>query len=870
MRNPRLLMADEQFYAPVQPEPDAAGRLNPAHVPAGWSAHDHSVWRQWSRDGWRGADEGWKIHVSATPPRLAQVLDLVARACFDEGVSFKHLATPYCFLLLHEKHASRVQAGKFCAAYPSDAVTARRLMERLAAALTGEPGAYVLTDRRFADSRVVHYRYGAFTRRERLLLDGTRQPLVRDAQGNDIPDERRPSFVLPSGIADPFAGPAAEPTRRGGPITLNDRYEVQEVIRHSNGGGTYRALDRRTGATVFVKEARAHNGFGADGTDARERLRQEHRTLLAIHAKDPGLCPEPIDHFTHWEHDFLVTEFVEGLPLLKWTSTHHVLSLLDADSDRRAAYLDQVDVLVGRLRDALDRLHALGLRFGDLSHGNVILPQGGGIRLIDFETATPLTEPPVQMATLGYVLPKELRDAGVDGDEFGLAALAMLLLFPLAQPLQADPAARLELHRRDLDHHHPVPGPLWEQAARFYRMLEREQRDGTGDDEGPAASPYTLPGAAELDREPLACLTALGDGIAAGIVAMARPDGADWLYPPGPDGYAANTHCMAHGTAGVLHALHQWGAEIPEGHLRRFRDDALATARLVPPGLQAGTAGMAWVLAELGHAEEAAQLLRTAECHPLVGESTLLGNGVAGVGMAHLQLYRTAGDPLHLDEAVRIANTLLAEDLGRVRAEAGTPGLDQGLAGVALFLHTLAQETEDGRHRAAALRLMHAELDKAEDHGIDGLRFTDAGGRRVITYLSIGSAGVATVLSRLAADTGDERCVAELPRVLLPCRATSSVEPGLYTGLGSWVVALAEHADHAGGPSERAVAIRVATSLAKYTVRFPGGLRVLGSFEPRFHCDLATGGAGVLFALARVLHGPRAALFTPTAAAAAV
>lgn len=299
MQNLWLLMADEQFYAPLRPAPDAPGRLAPADVPDGWSARDNGVWRHWSRAGLAVAAQGWKVHVSAVPDRLGPVLDRVARACFDAGVPFKHLATRDAYLLVHQKHSPRVQAGKFCAAYPGDAGTARRLMERLSRDLAGEVGVYVLTDRRFGDSKVVHYRYGAFTRRERLLLDGTRQPMVRDSDGNDVPDERRPSFVLPPGVHDPFAPPPAVPAarggRRGGPVVLADRFEVREVIRHSNGGGAYRALDRSTGDTVFVKEARAHNGYGADWADARERLRQEHRTLTRVHAADPGLCPRPVD-----------------------------------------------------------------------------------------------------------------------------------------------------------------------------------------------------------------------------------------------------------------------------------------------------------------------------------------------------------------------------------------------------------------------------------------------------------------------------------------------------------------------------------------------------------------------------------------------
>lgn len=190
---------------------------------------------------------------------------------------------------------------------------------------------------------------------------------------------------------------------------------------------------------------------------------------------------------------------------------------------------------------------------------------------------------------------------------------------------------------------------------------------------------------------------------------------------------------------------------------------------------------------------------------------------------------------------------------------AGTPGLEAGISGAAVFLHALWRVTAEDAYLPPAVRLMHAELDRAKDAGARGLRFHDGGGgTRVITYLAIGGAGVATALTKIAQASGDEHLVRALPRVLRACQATSSVEPGLYTGVASWAFAFAEHADHcdpADRTASRDTAIRIATSLTKYVVRTPAGLRVLGAFEPRYHADLATGSAGVLLALGRVLRG---------------
>ena len=865
MRNPWLLMADGEYYRPLRSGPEDPGALAPSRPADGWISRRDGLWCSWSPADAAAsiAAQGWKVHVSATPERLGAVLDVVARACFEAGIVFKHLGTRDFFLLLHQKHAERVQAGKFCAMYPPDVEAARALMTRLEAELADERGTYILTDRRFGSSAVVHYRYGSFVGHERLRADGTVERLVRDGDGVEVPDVRRPSFVLPPGIIDPFvppkpavptkpAGPAGPATRTasasgGGPapaVLLGGRFAIEAAIRHSNGGGAYQGRDTETGAAVFVKEARAYNGYTSESHDSRERLRREYRTLTEIHAREPGLCPEPLGYFTRWEHEFLVTEFVEGVGLLTWYAAHQPLAEWDTGADRRRAYYDDVEALLASLDDALARLHAIGLRFGDVSHGNVIVQPGNRIRLIDFETAAALDEPPTGLGTAGYLPPPKLREAGVDADDYGAAALAMLLLFPLAHPLQLDPAGRLALHRRDLDRNLPVPEGLWKRATRYYAA------EGPAPDE--SEHPWPLPTVHELDDDPENALRMLGEGLVAGILAMARPERPGWLFPVAPEGYTTNTVCFAHGAAGVLHGLKRWGVAIPPEFVRRFRGDALAAAARLAPGFQAGLAGIGVVLAESGLPTEASDLLRAAERHPLVDRSVLLGHGAAGIGLANLRVHASTGDPERLEAAARIAERLLARGLEPIFQQAGTAGLEQGLSGVALFLAELGHATGAARYAAAALRLIHAELDRGQEHE-GAIRFLDAGDRRTITYLSIGSAGVATALGRIAALTGDERCRRTQPRVLSLCRATSSMEPGLYTGHAGWAYALAEHAHHTRDATAREFAVRVAGSLTKYAVRFPGGLRTLAPFEHRFHCDLATGDAGVLLALAHVL-----------------
>ncbi|WP_051795233.1 class III lanthionine synthetase LanKC [Streptomyces sp. NRRL S-87] len=835
---------------------DPGPSFAPSEVPPGVRGAAQGIWTVWGGPGTGFAEQGWKIHVSARLDRAQHVLDTVAGICFAEGVPFKHLSARLFFLFLHHKHAARVQAGKFCAVYPPDAATARRLLERLRDALDGEEGPYVLTDRRFRDSRTVHYRYGSFGDHSRLRADGTREPLVRDGAGRAVVDQRLPAFQLPAGITDPFVEEQEQP--HAGPIQIRD-YEVTRAVRLSNAGGTYQALDRRTGRTVFLKEARAHNGLVFDGTDAQQRLRHEYDVLREVHAAAPGVGPEPLDHFTEWEHDFLVTEFVAGQPLVGWLSRSSPLARADRTAESVAAYYGACQHLLAGLDAALARLHAAGYRFGDLSLGNVLVTPSGGVRLVDFEAASALSAAPSGMGTPGFTPPPGLLRADTDPllqDRYGVAAVALSFLAPFHEIAEHAPA-NLALLRRDLADVAP-PQDLWQRATAFHLMRGRAQEqvpDRAQDGDGAER----LPSPAELDADPRGCLTRLADEVAAGLLETADADRPDWAFPPSPEAFRTNNVCLAYGTAGVVHALHRAGAPVPEEIRERLRRDALALRDALPPGLLVGSAGVARVLAGLGRLDEAVDLLRDADGHPLTASCGTLAGGRAGVGLGWLALHRLTGEGSHLERAAAAGEGLLrTPDLPATLGEHDARGLLHGRSGVALFLHRLARATGEDRYLEAGRLLLHQELERTFALDDGALSVSDnAQLTRAMPYLATGAAGVAAVLTRYVATAPDERCAAALPRLVAGIRVSCATkEAGLYRGLAGLSWFLTGHAELTGTDAARRDAVRAATGLLKYAVPYRRGVRFLGAGSQRFTADLSSGGAGVLLALHRVLAGP--------------
>lgn len=841
-----FLVADPDHYEPWDTA-DPGPRYHAAPMPAGWTRRDSGAWTHWGPPDLVLPGQGWKVHVSSSLADAQAVLAVVSAACAEHGVPFKHLAGRDTFLLAHAKHANRVQSGKFCTLYPPTERDALRMLRRLAEDLSGIGGPFVLSDRRFGASACVSYRYGAFRGRVRVDADGNRVPTMLGPDGREIDDERRPAFHLPPGVVDPFR--RAAPDAATGPVTLNG-YTFETVVRHGNAGGAYR-FRAADGGPVFVKEARAHNGYTADGADAKTRLTAEYLLLRALHGREPGLCPRPVELFHHWEHSYLVTEWVPGMPLYRWMVTNNPALRIGPDAAELAEYHRRALALLDRLDAQLNRLHELGHVFVDLSPTNVLVDEDDRVRLVDFEAVQPLDDVRRIMGTPGYLHPDPRSAAERDPrelDRFGLAALALLLVFPLHEVAERHAPALDHLHA-DLTELAPVAPRLWRWATRCHDRAEDSR----------------LPTPRTVRADTVAALRRLADRTADTLEAMARPDHPVRVYPTNPLGHETDTRAVAAGTAGVLYALHRAGRACDPVVVRRLRDDALAAAETSPPGLLYGSAGIACVLAELGERDAAESLLASAAAHPLNGTSATLGGGAAGTALGLLVHHGRTGEQRWLDLAQRLLDGVPVDDgLASRLSPANRSGLAGGRTGVALALHALYRRTGDSRPFARGMRLLGDELAYAEPLPVGGLGFkTSRTDRRVYPYLFAGSAGYAAVLSRYLADRPDaefgvpteigDGAADVLERCLRACSVRFTVFPGLFPGLAGLAVALAGAGRRLGRPELIDAALAGARGLFRYAIPREDGVGWLGEPGQRLSADLWSGSAGILLALRHVI-----------------
>ncbi|MGB8331088.1 MAG: serine/threonine-protein kinase [Polyangiales bacterium] len=204
-----------------------------------------------------------------------------------------------------------------------------------------------------------------------------------------------------------------DPASIGVGTTLAGRYELVSEVARGAMGDVFEACDRLEGSRVAVKVLRGE--YLADEA-MRRRFRREGAVLKAldhpaiVRLLELGIADDGLV--------FLVTEYVEGETLAERLS-------------RGPLGIAEADGLVDALCDALGAVHRHGVLHGDLKPGNVVWPEGGSPRLVDFGASKVLgldrlTATGEVSGTPAYMAPEVLTGrAEVDQriDVYGLGVL---------------------------------------------------------------------------------------------------------------------------------------------------------------------------------------------------------------------------------------------------------------------------------------------------------------------------------------------------------------------------------------------------------------------------------------------------------------
>ena len=340
--------------------------------------------------------EGWKLHISAIPSTAVDVLRRAFPLLRAEGVAFKLAAHERNLYELNQGAGGRSQVGKFITVYPRDDDQAVRLAVALDDATSGLRGPRVPSDRALSPTSLVHYRFGDF------LMDGD-------------PGEARRESKPPT--QDPFELKAVVvPSEQK---LIASRYLITSTLHRSIRGAIHLAVEVTEAKTCVLKRAWRDACAMPDGTDARDRLREEAELMRRL-SGDPHF-PEVWDVVEHEQDLFLVMEYVSGPTL--------AARVHEDTSGGRPLPVEETKAIARELADALEKMHGLGIVHRDLSPANVII-RADGISLVDFELALPIgsRNDGFGAGTSGYMSPEQAdaAPASVADDIYALGALLYL------------------------------------------------------------------------------------------------------------------------------------------------------------------------------------------------------------------------------------------------------------------------------------------------------------------------------------------------------------------------------------------------------------------------------------------------------------
>ncbi|MBW8483708.1 class III lanthionine synthetase LanKC [Actinomadura parmotrematis] len=840
-------LADSLFYdKPTRQQTDLSDfPMVDRPVPAGWARHESDVWMYYGpADGPRLPDQGWKVHVSACLDDAERALEACWDYCLERGVAFKYLRGRSVLMLTNSKSASRGGSGKLVTVYPRDEAELETVLRDLDERLAGVQGPYILSDLRYGEGPLF-VRYGGFTDRKCIGKDGELVPAIENGDGELVPDIRTTTFGVPEwttlpAVLEPHLAARNAVTTNGLP------YDVENVLHFSNGGGVYLGRDRRTGDRVVLKEGRPYAGLDAAGRHAVTRLEHERDILERLAGLD--VVPAVLDYFVLGEHHFLVEEFIDGNPLQRLLVERYPLTRATCTEQDVEDYTAWALDAVARTEDAVRRLHERGVVFGDLHPNNVLVTGEGRFVLIDFEVATLADDDArAMLANPAFAAPRDRSGTAVD--EYALACLRLGMFAPMT-------TVALLMHRPKVKgladlvaETFPVPRAYLDEACAAILG------DGPAEPPPPAlAEDPPPPGAAPW------CV--VRDALHRAILASATPERDDRLFPGDVAQFSAGGGVnIAHGAAGVLYALAETGSGTVPDYEDWLCKRVLHPEQGVPLGFYDGLHGTAYVLERLGRRQEALDVVDIClrENWELLGDN--LYSGIAGIGLNLLHLGDTTGEAAFGDTASRIVQ-MLGDRLGGpgdVPEISGgrhpRAGLMHGSSGPALlFLHAY-ERTGDTALLDRAADALRQDLRRCKRASDGSLQVNQDW--RLLPYLDEGSVGIGLVVARYLAHRRDEEFERARRDLAAVARSRFFVQPGLFTGRAGIIAALAMGLRDGQDDGPDPLLDHHVRGLRWHALPYTGGLAFTGDQLLRMSMDLATGTAGVLFALGAALAARR-------------
>lgn len=364
--------------------------------------------------------QGWKIHISSTLANSKKIFFEVYKYCSNNNISFKVIKNYNLLKHINNKDYSRSQAGKFITLYPTDNEEFIKVTKDLNKKIGFLHGPYILSDKRLKGSKNIFYRYGRMrTLKSEVEEDKLSMTLPN---GHKVKDERKPYYINYDCVEDPLSD-SEDTLNDNGDSYLTNNYQIEKLLHTSARGGIYEGKNKSNNP-IIIKEIRP---FILSGTDKtwEENLENEISNLKRWSRYD--FAPNYIDHFTEWEHHFIVMSKIEGYSLAKIKSD---LSNAYINIEERNELYQRVDNIVKQIIEIVKTLHNFDYVIGDISINNFIINNDDQVFMVDFENVRKVYDSDgLSIGTYGFYPKKGMGNIGLKRADMYSLGLLIVNLF---------------------------------------------------------------------------------------------------------------------------------------------------------------------------------------------------------------------------------------------------------------------------------------------------------------------------------------------------------------------------------------------------------------------------------------------------------
>lgn len=765
----------------------------------------------------------WKIHISATIENYQSVLSIVSKYCDNNKLNFKFNSNFNNFVLMNSKEIARVSAGKFITIYIEKTEYLEIHLKKLSYYLEKFEGPYILTDLHYKNN--IYIRYGEYYPINLMNERGTFENFIVKNNEVLIKEIRKPYYQEYDFIKKPkFLDSMLDYSTS----ILLSKYDINDVLHFSSGGGVYIGYHKSKGTKVIVKEGRKYTGLDYNLVYFSERIKKECSFLKRLSYLET--LPNVYELLEDNGNTYLIEEFIVGISLKEYIMKYNPLMRPISDKKVDKKYFENMLEIMKQIKTIVENFHKENIIIGDLSFNNFIVKERTlDVKMIDLETCIELNEfkeTHTIMITPGF---NNTSQNPIQNDRNKFDTLLLTSIFPLHNILHYfnDKYSEIIDILKIITKEYPFVKTL-------LNLLFKDN----------------------VVKSDMNINNSLPESIKEMSNSIIRQYSCedDVFFPADPHIYNTNKYSVSHGLFGVLYSLYKTDKNNIKFINRIINEKMifeLFKSNNIPRGIFMGYSGICWVLFELGYKEIGKQLFEEKVLYK-IGENNGIFYGNAGILMTTIKIVIETKNEKYMEYAGHLASHIMLN----IKQKELLTGYGEGVSGISLSLIYYYQITKNEEVLNAAIKYFDIEYNNMIKEGdYVGIKRNFENNGRIVNspYIYDGIAGVGSVAIRLFLITRNQRYLEIIKKIVLSCDYRMTLFSGYMRGMAGIISFLTDVIKYTSNEyikiKARKIIDQFEICMKLHIITHDKDKYFLGEQLYKASCDYSTGSSGIVLQL---------------------